>query len=149
MASPRRERIRADLCLTLVALARGRAFVAQRLGMEQVGPSWRQGIRGVLLDALAWALHAIAVGRFAPGRDAPRLALVQYALRSLLSIPAALVLEPWTWPGLLLAAPGVLYAGVLSIGLGYTGQIVAQRHTSPTHGHHPQHLIPMPPTQSR
>jgi drug/metabolite transporter (DMT)-like permease len=29
--------------------------------------------------------------------------------------------------------PAVLYAGVLSIGLGYTGQIVAQQHTSPTH----------------
>jgi drug/metabolite transporter (DMT)-like permease len=91
------------------------------------GDSW------VLLGALVWALHVIAVGQFAPERDPLRLALVQYVVCSLLSLPAALLLEPGTWPGLLLAVPTVLYAGVLSIGLGYTGQIVAQRHTSPTH----------------
>jgi drug/metabolite transporter (DMT)-like permease len=91
------------------------------------------GDQWVLIGAVVWALHVIAIGHLAPGRDPLRLALVQYALCSLISLLAALILESGTWPGLLLAGPAVLYAGVLSIGLGYTGQLVAQRHTSPTH----------------
>jgi drug/metabolite transporter (DMT)-like permease len=87
----------------------------------------------VLGSAVLWALHVIAIGRIAPDRDPLRLALIQFAVCSLLSVPSTLLLEPGTWPGLVLAVPAVLYAGVLSIGLGYTGQVVAQRHTSPTH----------------
>lgn len=74
-----------------------------------------------------------AVERFAPGRDPFRLALVQYTVCSLLSVPTAPLLEPGKWPGLLLTVPTVPYTGFLSIGLGYTERIVAQRHTSPTH----------------
>ena len=81
----------------------------------------------VLGSAAVWALHVIAIGRIAPGRDPLRLALIQFVVCSLLSFPAALLLEPGSWLGLPLAAPAILYAGVLSIGLGYTGQIVAQR----------------------
>jgi drug/metabolite transporter (DMT)-like permease len=240
-SSARGKRLRADLLLLLVALVWGSAFVAQRLGMEQVGPFafnatrfavgalmlipimgwqrlrdmpraelrrgaflglllfaaaslqqigliwttagkagfitglyvvivpillaliWRErigwsswlgaglatgglfflssqtdfrlapGDSWVLGSAMIWALHVIAIGQIAPGRDPLRLALVQFAVCSLLSLPASLVLEPGTWPGLLLAVPVVLYAGVLSIGLGYTGQVVAQRHAKPTH----------------
>jgi len=86
----------------------------------------------VLGSAVVWALHVIAIGRMAPGRDPLRLAWVQFIVCSLLSLAAALVVEPGTWPGLLLAVPAVLYAGVISIGLGYTGQVVAQRHTGST-----------------
>jgi drug/metabolite transporter (DMT)-like permease len=87
----------------------------------------------ILGSALVWALHVIAIGEIAPGLDPLRLALVQFAVCSLLSLLSALLLEPGTWPGLLVAAPAILYAGILSIGLGYTGQVVAQRHTKPTH----------------
>jgi drug/metabolite transporter (DMT)-like permease len=75
----------------------------------------------------------IAIGRVAPGRDPLRLAFLQFATCALLSLPAALALEPGTWGGLLLIVPALLYAGVLSIGLGYTTQVIAQRHTAPTH----------------
>ena len=87
----------------------------------------------VLGSAVVWALHVIAIGRIAPGRDPLRLALVQFIVCAMLSVPASLLLEPGTWAGLLLAAPAVLYTGILSIGLGYTGQVVAQRHTTPAH----------------
>jgi drug/metabolite transporter (DMT)-like permease len=114
-------------------LAAGLATLGLFLLSVQTGFQLAPGDKWVLLGALVWALHVIAVGQLAPGHDPLRLALIQYAVCSLLSLPAALLLEPGTWPGLLLAVPAVLYAGVLSIGLGYTGQIVAQRHTSPTH----------------
>jgi drug/metabolite transporter (DMT)-like permease len=102
------------------------------LGMQEEfrlapGDGW------VLVGAFLWALHVIAVGRLAPGRDPLRLALIQYAVCGLLSGVVALALERGTWADILLAGPAILYAGVLSTGLAYTGQIVAQRHAPPTH----------------
>ena len=85
----------------------------------------------VLVSAFLWASHVIAIGRITPGRDPLRLALVQYFVCALLSLLAALVVERWRWDGLLLAGPAILYTGVLSAGLGYTGQVVAQRRTTP------------------
>jgi drug/metabolite transporter (DMT)-like permease len=87
----------------------------------------------VLGCALMFALHVIAVGKIAPRRDPLRLAVVQYAVCSLLSVPVTLILEPGTWGGVILALPAVLYTGILSTGLGYTGQVFAQRHTKSTH----------------
>ncbi|MEA3375216.1 MAG: DMT family transporter [Chloroflexota bacterium] len=91
------------------------------------GDAWVAG------SALMWAVHVIAIGQLAPRRDPLRLAFLQYLVCSLLSFLAAVVLEPGDWAGLLLIAPAVLYAGVLSIGLGYTAQVFAQRRTTSAH----------------
>lgn len=91
------------------------------------GDGWVAG------SALMWALHVIAIGQLAPGRDPLRLAFLQFLVCSLLSALSALVLEPGTWAGLLLVAPAVLYAGIFSTGLAYTVQVIAQRRTTPTH----------------
>ena len=101
--------------------------------VNQTNFSLAPGDGWVLGSAVVWALHVIAIGWVAPGRNPLRLAMIQFIVCSMLSFIAALVLEPGTWAGLLLAAPAILYAGILSIGLGYTGQVVAQRHTRPTH----------------
>jgi drug/metabolite transporter (DMT)-like permease len=85
----------------------------------------------VLIGAFMWALHVIAVGKIAPDKDPIRLAAAQYVICALLCTVSALVLEWGTWDGLLKAAPSILYAGVLSTGLAYTGQVVAQRHAPP------------------
>jgi len=85
----------------------------------------------VSCGALVWALHVIATGKIAPGRDPLRLAVIQYIVCALLCAIPALVLEWRTWGGLPKAAPSILYAGVLSTGLAFTGQIVAQRHAPP------------------
>ncbi len=106
----------------------GLFFLSVEAGMQLApGDAW------ILASAVMWAVHVIAVGRIAPGRDPLRLAFLQFAVCSLVSLPTALVLEPATWDGFLLVVPAVLYAGLVSIGVGYTGQIVAQRHTSPSH----------------
>lgn len=111
-----------------VLAAGGLYLLSVQAGFELApGDGW------VLASAVIWALHVIAIGRIAPGRDPLRLALVQFLVCAMLSVPASLMLEPGTWPGLLLAGPAVLYGGVVSIGLGYTGQMVAQRQTDSTH----------------
>ena len=87
----------------------------------------------VLTGAFLWASHVIAIGRIAPGRDPLRLAMVQYFVCATFSLLAALALERWAWDGVLLAGPAIVYTGVLSTALGYTTQVIAQRHTPPTH----------------
>jgi len=95
--------------------------------VPSVGDLWE------LAGAFTWALHVIAVGRIAPKRDPLRLALVQYAVCALLSGGFALTLESHTWAGIAPAIPAILYAGIFSTGVAYTGQIVAQRHAPAAH----------------
>jgi drug/metabolite transporter (DMT)-like permease len=102
--------------LFLLSISLGEAF------RIEPGDVW------VLLGAFVWAMHVIAIGRLAPGRDPLKLAATQYVVCALLCGAAALVLEWGTWDGVLKAAPSILYAGVLSTGLAYTGQVVAQQH---------------------
>jgi drug/metabolite transporter (DMT)-like permease len=83
----------------------------------------------VLAGATMWASHVILIGRVANRVDALRLAGIQYLTCSLLSTVVGLVIEPHTVPGLAAAWWAVLYTGLLSIGLGYTLQVVAQRWT--------------------
>jgi drug/metabolite transporter (DMT)-like permease len=103
-------------------------------GLFLLGTRLREALRvdpgdvWVLLGAFLWAAHVIAVGRLAPGHDPLTLAAAQYAVCALLCAGAALVLEWGMWGSVIRAAPAILYAGVLSTGLAYTGQIVAQRH---------------------
>jgi len=106
------------------------------VGRVQAGSQRMQLAPGdgwVLGSALMWALHVIAIGQVAPKQDPLRLAIIQYAVCAALSLPMALVLEPGAWAGVFLAAPAILYTGVFSTGLAYTGQVIAQRHTTPTH----------------
>lgn len=87
----------------------------------------------VLASAFGWALHVIALGRLAPGRDPLQLALVQYAVCALLSAGAALAFEREVLAGAARAWREIAYTGCVSIGLGYTLQIAAQRYTPPAH----------------
>jgi len=41
--------------------------------------------------------------------------------------------EPVTWAGLRGAAPAILYGGLVSVGVGYTLQVVAQQTALPAH----------------
>jgi drug/metabolite transporter (DMT)-like permease len=85
----------------------------------------------VLLGAFAWALHVIVMGHVAPAQDPVRLAIAQYVVCALLCTVSAAALEWGTWGSVLAAAPSILYAGIMSTGLAYTLQIVAQRHAPP------------------
>jgi drug/metabolite transporter (DMT)-like permease len=86
-----------------------------------------------LIGAFFWALHILVIGRFAATMDPIELAAGQFAVCSVLSLVAALVLEPDPFAGAIAAAIPILYAGILSTGLAFTLQIVAQRKAHPAH----------------
>jgi drug/metabolite transporter (DMT)-like permease len=80
-------------------------------------------------SAIPWALHVLMVGRWADRMGAPFLvASGQFAICGLLSLLAALVMEPVRWAGLEAAAWPILYTGLLSVGVAFTAQVVAQRY---------------------
>jgi drug/metabolite transporter (DMT)-like permease len=96
---------------------------AGRVSMN-VGDAW------ILASVLPWALHVLWVGQVARRLGAPfAVACGQFIVCGLVSLAWALASEPLTAPMMLAAAPAIAFAGVLSVGFGFTMQVVAQRHT--------------------
>ncbi len=87
----------------------------------------------VLLSALFWAAHVLVIGRLS-SRVAPvRLAVVQFTVVSILSLIGAVLFETIDPAALRDAAIPILYAGLLSVAVAYTLQVVAQRRARPAH----------------
>lgn len=87
----------------------------------------------VLCGAFFWAAHVLIIASLIPRMASATLAFIQYAVCAGLSLGAALLLEATTIEGLLGAAVPLLYSGLLSVGVAYTFQVMAQRHAPPAH----------------
>jgi drug/metabolite transporter (DMT)-like permease len=89
-----------------------------------------------LIGAVFWAGHVLLIGRLSPGMDATdavKLASAQFAVCSLLSLGVAVATEPMVLAGISAAAVPILYGGLMSVGVAYTLQVVAQRDANPAH----------------
>ena len=90
------------------------------------------GDLSVLASTLPWALHVLMVGRIANRlRGAYTLACGQFGVCALLSGIIGMATEPITLEGLGTAAGAILYTGIVSVGIGFTLQVVGQRHAHP------------------
>lgn len=87
----------------------------------------------VLAGAFFWAGHVLIIGWLSPRMNPLKLALAQYTACSVLSLVTAIIMETITLNGIFQAAIPILYGGVLSVGIAYTLQVVAQRHAHPAH----------------
>ena len=87
----------------------------------------------VLLGAIFWAVHVVIIGVLSPRVNAIKLSLIQYVICSVLSIIASVALESNTLDGVIAATIPILYGGILSVGIAYTLQVVAQKHAPPAH----------------
>lgn len=87
----------------------------------------------VLVGAFFWALHVHVIGWLSPRRDPLQIAFLQYAACSALSVLVSVGVEQNTTSAYLSAAIPLLYGGVLSVGVAYTLQVVAQRRARPAH----------------
>ncbi len=87
----------------------------------------------VLVGAGFWALHLLVIDHFLPKiSDAVKLSFIQFSVCAFYSLIAALIFEEISINAILRGAVPILYAGVLSGGVGFTLQIFGQRHTNPT-----------------
>ncbi|MBP8189628.1 MAG: DMT family transporter, partial [Aeromonas sp.] len=77
-----------------------------------------------VIGALFWAIHLLVLDHYS-NRVAPiRLAGVQFVVCGLLSLGTAFVIETPTLGGAVAGWQALLYAGLVSVGIGYTLQVV-------------------------
>ncbi|HDR9152087.1 TPA: DMT family transporter [Burkholderia vietnamiensis] len=86
-----------------------------------------------LAGAVIIAAHVMAVGHFAKRYDPLVLAFLQFATCGAACLAVGLAIEPLSAATLAHALPTLLYGGLLSVGVGYTLQVVAQRDAAPAH----------------
>ena len=86
-----------------------------------------------LICAVFFASHILVVGYVAKRMDPLKLSLIQYVVSGVLSFFIAIAIELITWQMIVDTAIPLLYAGVMSIGVGYTLQVVAQQHAKSSH----------------
>lgn len=86
-----------------------------------------------LIGAIFWALHFLTLGWLSPRIDPLRLARSQFLWCAALSLVVGLIFEPISRAGLVGALPAIAYSGLMSVGVAYTLQALAQRHAPPTH----------------
>ncbi len=86
----------------------------------------------LLLCALSFTGHILVVDYVGAKVDGVKLSCIQFAVTALICLGIAAFTEHPTWEAVKTAAIPILYAGILSGGVGYTLQIVAQKDIDPT-----------------
>ena len=86
-----------------------------------------------LVCAVFFAAHVLVIGYVAKRMDPLKLSLIQYFVSGILSLFIAVSIEVITWQMIVDTAIPLLYAGIMSIGVGYTLQVVAQQHAKSSH----------------
>jgi drug/metabolite transporter (DMT)-like permease len=87
----------------------------------------------VFMCAIAFALHVLAIGWLVTRVDCVKLALAQFIVTSLLSFLVAVIFEDISLAALIDGIVPILYGGIMSAGVAFTLQIVAQRQAPPAH----------------
>ncbi len=84
----------------------------------------------IILGAFFWAIQILALGWLAYDLRRPMvISLIQFVVVAALGLAAGFVLEAPTWAGVAGAWKELLYTGIISGGLAFTLQSVAQAHT--------------------
>ncbi len=87
----------------------------------------------VLVSAFFWASHVLLIDRLTPRLNTFQLAFFQFFVCAMLSLIGAVIAEEIILANILKAAVPILYAGLMSVGIAYTLQVVAQKKAHPSH----------------
>ncbi len=85
-----------------------------------------------LLCAVFYAVHILAVEKFAPSIDSVKLSCVQFLVSGTISVILMFIFENPDINAIKTAAVPILYSGCMSCGIAYTFQIVGQKYTEST-----------------
>lgn len=92
-----------------------------------------EGDKLVLIAAFFWAIHILVIDRFSKRVDALILSSLQFGTCAVISLIAAFFTEEVTMAALKGSLAPILYGGLLSVGVAYTLQVVAQKNAKPSH----------------
>ncbi len=87
----------------------------------------------LLFCAVFYTAHVLVIDRISPDMDPIMLSLVQSGVTAILCFIVAIATEPVSMDAIGLAWAPIVYGGVMSVGVAYSLQIVAQRTAHPTH----------------
>ena len=86
----------------------------------------------ILAGSFAFAGHILVIDYFSPKVDGVCLSCLQFFICGMICAIPMLVSEQPTVTAVLVSWRPIVYAGVLSSGVGYTLQVIAQKNTDPT-----------------
>lgn len=86
-----------------------------------------------LLCAIAFAGHVLVIGYLAGRYDTIKLSAIQFLVAGVLAFIVAIFTETITWQMIVDTALPLAYAGLMSTGVAYTLQVVAQQHAHSSH----------------
>ncbi|MDZ7623952.1 MAG: DMT family transporter [Ignavibacteriaceae bacterium] len=84
-----------------------------------------------MIGAFFWAIQILVIGHYSTKVDPFQLAFSQFVVCAVFSFIAALISETIVLQNVLLAYLPILYAGLFSVGIAFTIQVVAQREAHP------------------
>lgn len=85
----------------------------------------------VFLCAIGFSFHILVIDYFSPKADGVLISCVQFFTAGIISGIFMIIFENPEWSAVCLAWAPILYAGVMSSGVGYTLQVVAQKNIEP------------------
>lgn len=86
----------------------------------------------ILICAILFSVHILAIDHFSPLIDGVKMSCIQFFVCGILSGIAMFVTETPKITDIVSAGVPILYAGVFSCGVAYTLQIVGQKNMNPT-----------------
>ena len=99
---------------------------------EGEGTMFGVGELVLLIGAFFWAGHILVVDRFIDRVSPLRFSSWQFFISGALALVAAVLFEDITWSGVWAGKWAILFCGILSVGVAYTLQVLAQKRTDPT-----------------
>ncbi len=86
----------------------------------------------VLLCAFAFTVHILVIDYFSPKADGVKISCIQFLVAGGIGIICMFIFESPNISAIIDCAVPLLYSGVLSCGVAYTLQVVAQKNADPT-----------------
>ena len=91
------------------------------------------GDKLVLYCAIIFTFHVLFIAWLSPMMDSFLLAIIQFTICALLNLVIAFAIEPVSLRSILQAWLPIAYGGILSVGIAYTLQVIAQKTAHPAH----------------
>ncbi len=87
----------------------------------------------IFIGSLFWAFHILVIDHFSGRVDPIQLSAVQFLVCGFLSLVVSLAVETPTLNNIIACWKPILFAGVVSVGIAYTLQVIAQKNANPSH----------------
>jgi drug/metabolite transporter (DMT)-like permease len=91
------------------------------------------GDKLVLYCAILFTFHVLFIAWLSPMMNSFLLAVIQFAICALLNLVIAFAIEPVNLTSIMQAWLPIAYGGILSVGVAYTLQVIAQQTAHPAH----------------